>query len=72
MLLDGLYEQPQSVNRQFASPCVICAENPYRARLRSPAGRNRLLTCYGAANVTFRALEMFGSEGGVVVKSAAK
>ena len=63
VLLDGLYEQPQSVGRQFHRPCVIRAENPYRARLRSPAGRNRLLTCYGAANVTFRGLEMFGSGG---------
>jgi hypothetical protein len=61
VLLDGLYEQPQSVGRQFSRPCVIRAENPYRARLRSPVGTNRLLACYGAANVTFRGLELFGS-----------
>ena len=61
VLLDGLYEQPQSVGRQFNRPCAIRAENPCRARLRSPAGGNRVLTCYGAANVTFRGLEMFGS-----------
>ena len=62
-LLDGLYEPPQSVGRQFHGPCLIRAENPYHARLRSPAGRNRLLSCYGAANVTFRGLELFGSGG---------
>ncbi len=61
VLLDGLYEQPQSLGRQFRRPCVIRAEHPYHARLRSPAGRNRLLSCYGAANVTFRGLEFFGS-----------
>lgn len=62
-LLDGLYDESQSVGRQFSKPCTIRAENPYRVRLRSPAGRNRLLTCYGAANVVFRGLEMSGSGG---------
>jgi hypothetical protein len=61
VLLDGLYEQSQSVERQFHRPCVVRAQTPGHARLRSPAGSNRLLSCYGAANVTFRGLELFGS-----------
>ncbi len=63
VLLDGLYEQSLSVPRQFSKLCTIRAENPYRARLCSPHGHNRLLTCYATANVTFRGLELFGSGG---------
>jgi hypothetical protein len=63
VLLDGLYEGAQSVDRQFKRPCVIRAENPYRARLRSPAGQNRVLYCYDASNIRFQGLEMFGSGG---------
>jgi hypothetical protein len=63
LLRDGLYEESQSVARQFLRPCSVRAEHPYGARLRSPAGSNRVLTCYGAANLTFRGLEMFGCGG---------
>jgi hypothetical protein len=63
VLLDGLYEESQSVARQFLRTCTVRAEHPYRARLRSPAGHNRVLTCYGAANVKFQGLEIFGSGG---------
>ena len=63
VLLDGLYEESQSVARQFVRTCTVRAEHPYRARLRSPAGQNRVLTCYAAANVKFEGLELVGSGG---------
>ncbi|MGA2063958.1 MAG: right-handed parallel beta-helix repeat-containing protein [Thermoguttaceae bacterium] len=63
ILGDGLYEQTQSVGRRFSKACTVRAENPYRARLRGPAGQNRVLYCYGASHVTFRGLEMSGSGG---------
>jgi hypothetical protein len=61
ILLDGLYEGAESISRRFTKPCLVRAENPCRARLRSPADGNRALTCYDAANVTFQGLEIFGS-----------
>ncbi len=61
ILLDGLYEGAESVTRQFTNTCTVRAENPCRARLRSPADGNRALTCYDAANVAFQGLEIFGS-----------
>jgi hypothetical protein len=61
ILLDGLYQGAESISRQFTKPCLVRAENPCRARLRSPADGNRALTCYDAANVTFQGLEIFGS-----------
>jgi hypothetical protein len=60
-LLDGLYEGAESVARQFTKTCTVRAENPCRARLRSPANGNRALTCYDASNVAFQGLEIFGS-----------
>ena len=63
VLLDGLYEGTQSVDRHFSKECLIKAETPYRARLRSPADQNRVLFCYDASHVRFQGLEMFGSGG---------
>jgi hypothetical protein len=61
ILLDGVYEGSQSIGRHFTQTCTICAENPYRARLRSPADRNRVFYCYDGSNVKLQGLEMFGS-----------
>lgn len=61
VLLDGLYEGGQSVGRQFSKLCKIKAENSYRARLTGAKGQNRVLSCYGTANVAFQGLEIFGS-----------
>lgn len=63
VLLDGLYEGTQSIGRHFQKRCTVRAENPYRARLRSPADRNRAFYCYDASNVTLQGLEVFGSGG---------
>jgi hypothetical protein len=63
VLFDGLYVGRQSINRQFSRLCTVRAEHPYRARLRSPEGQNRLLHCYHGSNVRFQGLEMFGSGG---------
>jgi len=63
VLLDGLYEGAESVSRHFTKFCTIRAENAYRARLRSPAGQNRALYCYGASNIRIQGLEAFGSGG---------
>ena len=61
VLLDGLYEGTQSVSRHFQKPCTVRAENPYRARLRSPPSRTTALYCYDCSNVVLRGLEIFGS-----------
>jgi hypothetical protein len=61
ILLDGIYEGSQSIGRHFTQPCTIRAENPYRARLKSPADRNRVFYCYDGSNVKIQGLEMFGS-----------
>ncbi len=60
-LLDGVYEGTESVARQFTKTCTVRAENPCRARLRSPPDANRALTCYDVSNVAFQGLEIFGS-----------
>lgn len=63
VLTDGLYEAFQAVDRQFTKTYTVRAEHPYRARLRSPAGRNPVIGCYDTANLTFQGLEIFGSGG---------
>ena len=60
-LLDGVYKGTESVARQFTKTCTVRAENPCRARLRSPPDANRALTCYNVSNVAFQGLEIFGS-----------
>jgi hypothetical protein len=58
---DGLYTGYQFVERHFDKPLLITAENPYKARLVSPADRNRVFFAYDASNFTVRGLEMSGS-----------
>ena len=61
VLLDGQYDGSQSVSRQFRKSCTVRAEHAYRARLSGGLRQNRVLTCYEAANVVFRGLEIVGS-----------
>jgi len=60
---DGLYVGAQAIERHFKKPCIVRAEHPYAARIRSAAGSNRAFHCYEGSNVTLRGLEIFGSGG---------
>jgi hypothetical protein len=63
VLQDGEYHESVSVTRAFSNRCIVRAENSKRAHLISPPGRNRALSCYGAANIAFNGLEISGSGG---------
>ncbi len=58
---DGLYVGAQSIGRAFTQTAYIRAENPYRARFRSPDTSNRAFYSYGGANAHLWGLEFFGS-----------
>ncbi|RPI63655.1 MAG: hypothetical protein EHM48_02110 [Planctomycetaceae bacterium] len=60
---DGLYVGNQAILRSFKKLCTIKAEHPYAARFRSPDATNRVIFCYGGANIKFEGLEVFGSGG---------
>ncbi len=64
LLRDGLYVGGQSATRAFTTTCTIRAENAYRARLSPAAGQVRALSCNGAANITFKGLDICGSGEG--------
>jgi hypothetical protein len=61
LLKDGVYVGTQSLGRTFAQTCTIKAENPYGARLQSPADSTRAFNCYNGANARFEGLNIFGS-----------